>query len=95
VEAHDGGAPAATVRRGIPEVTHGGMTGQDSADDGALHADPPPVDQTNFAEPARPCGREVVLHHGMDIRRREGVQIERILDRDPKGLVVDAQVLRS
>ncbi len=71
------------------------MAHEHGADDRALHADPPPMDQPNFAEAARPRGREVFLHHRADVPGREGVQIERILDRDPEGLVVEAQALRS
>ncbi len=71
------------------------MARQHSADDRALHADPPPMDQPNFAEATRPRGREIFLHHRADICGRESVQIERVLDRDREGLVVEAQALRS
>jgi hypothetical protein len=56
--------------------------------DPALYADPPAVDQPHLDESPGVGGFEVVRDDRGDVARREGVKIERILDRDADGLVV-------
>src|SRR5262245_52323210 len=64
------------------------MPGQQRLHDPTLHADTAAVDQSDLGESAGVGRFEVVRDDRRDIARREGVQIERILDRDADGLVV-------
>jgi hypothetical protein len=56
--------------------------------DPALDADPATVDQPHLEESPLVGGFEIVRDDRRDVARREGVKIERILDRDADGLVV-------
>jgi hypothetical protein len=44
------------------------------------------VDQPDLGEASRVRGAEVIVDHGRDVARGEGVEIERILDGDRDGL---------
>ena len=50
--------------------------------DPALDSPPSPVDQTHLTQAGRMRGAEVLMNDGRDVARREGMQIERVLDRD-------------
>jgi hypothetical protein len=63
------------------------VTRQDGLHDRALDADPASVDQTHLAKAALVRGREVLLHDGRHVARRERMQIDRVLDRDPDRLL--------
>src|SRR5262249_22810342 len=63
------------------------MAGEHSLHDLALHADPSTVDQSNLDESPGLSGVEILRDDGRHVARREGVQIQRILDRDADGLV--------
>jgi len=56
-------------------------------DDLPLDPDAPAVDQPDLAEPSRGGGLEILVDDGGNVARGEGVQIQRILDRDADGLV--------
>ena len=63
------------------------MAGQQRANDRSLNADPPPMDQPHFTEPALAGGGEVLPDDRGDVARRESMKVERILDRDAERLV--------
>jgi hypothetical protein len=48
----------------------------------ALDAHPPPVDQPDLGEAARVGLAQVVVDDGGDVGGREGVEVERVLDRE-------------
>ena len=64
------------------------MPGQQRLHDAALHADTAAVDQPDLGESPGVGRFQVVRDDRGDVARREGVKIERILDRDADGLVV-------
>jgi hypothetical protein len=53
-----------------------------------LHPDPPAVDEPHLDESPGLGGFEIVGDDRGDVSRREGVQVQRILDRDADGLLV-------
>jgi hypothetical protein len=81
-------AEAAALRRRVGEGDDQRMPREQRLHDPALYADPPAVDQPHLDESPGVGGFEVVRDDRGDVARREGVKIERILDRDADGLVV-------
>jgi hypothetical protein len=63
------------------------MAGQHALHDPALHADPSTVDQSDLEESPGLGGVEILGDDRRHVARREGVQIQRILDRDADRLV--------
>ena len=63
------------------------MPGQERVHDRALDADAASVDQPDLAEPALPRSRQILLDDRHDVARRERVQIQRVLDRDPNRFI--------
>ena len=57
------------------------MTVQGALDEATLNTAPPPVNQADFPEAGRMRGPHVLLDHILHLTRREGMQVERILDR--------------
>jgi len=64
------------------------MSGEQSLHDLPLDADPPAVDQPHFDEPFGVSRFEVVGDDRGHVARREGVEVDSILDRDADGLAV-------
>jgi hypothetical protein len=84
---HRRAPPAPTpvgVVKGFDEVERG----QELADVLALHADAAAVDQADLTEALRTRFDEVVAGHVADLVRAEGVEVERVGDRDLDGVVV-------
>jgi hypothetical protein len=65
-----------------------GVAGQQRADDLALDADAAAVNQADLPEAAGVRRVEVFGDDRGDVTRREGVQVEGVLDRDANGLGV-------
>ncbi len=59
------------------------MPRQERVDDRALDADPTSVDQPDLTESSLVYRRQELLHDRRDVARRERVQVQCILDRDP------------
>src|SRR5207247_370639 len=59
--------------------------GQHLVDAPPLHAPAAAVDQPDLAKARLRCGFEVGLHDRRDLARREGMQVERALDREDDG----------
>ena len=85
-ELHDRRAPAAPLGRRVSEVGDEGMAREHGANDRALHPAAASVDQAHLAEATAVDSLQIVGDHGGNIGRREGVQVERILDGDGNGL---------
>jgi len=64
------------------------VPGEQRLHDRALDADPTTVDQPHLDESPGVGGFQIVRDDRGNVARREGVQIQRILDRDADGLVV-------
>jgi len=64
------------------------MPGEQRLHDRALDADPTTVDQPHLDESPSAGGFQIVRDDRGNVARREGVKIQRILDRDADGLVV-------
>jgi hypothetical protein len=64
------------------------VPGEQRLHDRALDADPTTVDQPHFDESPGVGGFQIVRDDSGNVARREGVKIQRILDRDADGLVV-------
>jgi hypothetical protein len=62
------------------------VRGQEGLHVGALHADAAAVDQPNLAEAARVGLVQILVDDGADVLGPEGVQVERVLDRQVDGL---------
>src|SRR3972149_624434 len=86
--AAQGRPPAAALGRRGGERGDAGVPREDGADDLALDADAAAVDQPHLCEAGGVGGLEVVGDGGGDVAGGEGVQVERVLDRDPDGLVL-------
>src|SRR5207247_4507200 len=84
-EPDDRRAPPAALGRRIGEAPDQRARGQDLVDAPPLHAAAPAVDQPDLAEARLQGGFEVGLHDRRDLARREGVQVERVLDRYDDG----------
>ena len=87
-EADDRGAGTPALGRRIGEAGDERMAGEDRLHDLALDADATAMDQPHFGEPSGVSGLEILGDDRGDVTRREGVQVERILDGDADGLVV-------
>ncbi len=75
------GERRAQVRfRSVPEFDDERVTTQDLLHDAALDTDSPAVDQANQPQPRGVRRNHVLVDHGRDIARLEGVQVDRILD---------------
>ena len=81
-------AEAAALGRRVGEAGDQRMAREQRLHDSALDADPATVDQPHLDESPLMGGFEIVRDDRRDVARREGVKIERILDRDADGLVV-------
>jgi hypothetical protein len=81
-------AEAAALGRCVGEAGDQRMPDQQRLHDAALHADTAAVDQPDLGESPGVGRFQVVRDDRGDVARREGVKIERILDRDADGLVV-------
>src|ERR1043166_6101932 len=77
----EGGAAAPTVLGRIRIARDQRMGGQEGLHTGALDADAAAVDQPDLAEASRVGGDQVLVDDGADVLRPEGVQVERVLDR--------------
>jgi len=64
------------------------VPGEQRLHDRALDADPTTVDQPHLDESAGVGGFQIARDDRGNVARREGVQIQRILDRDADRLVV-------
>jgi hypothetical protein len=64
------------------------MPREDGVHDLPLHPDPAAVDQPHLDESPGLGGFQIVGDDRGDVPRREGVQVQRILDRDADGLLV-------
>src|SRR5947209_20602093 len=64
------------------------MPGEDGLHDLPLDADAATVDQPHLGEPFGPSGFEILGDDGGHVARGEGVEVQRILDRDADGLVL-------
>ena len=69
--------------RGIPELDDERMSFERLLHDAALHAVAAAVNQADLAQPAAPCGEDVLLDDGRDVARSEGVEVEDVFDRNP------------
>src|SRR5205814_7664894 len=87
VQSNNRRAPPSPVRRSIRERGDERVVREQRLDDPALDADPSPVDQPHLGETARVGGLEVLGDDGRNVARGERVQVERVLDRDPDGLL--------
>ena len=63
------------------------MPGEDALDDPSLNADSSAVDQAHLGESLGMGGIEILSDDGRHVARREGVDVQRILDRDADRLV--------
>ncbi len=88
MQADERRAGASALGRCVGVRGDEGMAGEDRLHDFPLDADPSAVDQPHLDESHRLGGLQVVGDDRSDIARREGVEIQRILDRDASGLVV-------
>src|SRR5207245_10788448 len=86
-QADDGRAPPSPLRRSIRARGDERVVREQRLDDPALDADPSPVDQPHLGETARVGGLEVLGDDGRNVARGERVQVERVLDRAPDGLL--------
>jgi hypothetical protein len=75
----DGGAEMAL--RGIPELDDERVILERLLDDAALDAFAAPVNQPYLAQPGLMRGAHVLLDHGLDVARGEGMEIESVFDR--------------
>ena len=64
------------------------MPAQQGLDGGALHSDPPTVDQPDFPQSAFVSRPQVLVDDRPNVPRGERVQIERVLDGNAHRLVV-------
>src|SRR5204863_5551593 len=78
-------APPAAPGRRVGEALHQRARGQDLVDAPPLHAPAAAVVHPYLAEARLQGGFEVGLHDRRDLARREGVQVERVLDRYDDG----------
>jgi hypothetical protein len=77
----DRGTPTAPIRRRVGEGLDKGMSGQDRANNRPLGACTAAVNDADLVKSAADGLREVLLDEVRDIPRREGVEIQGILDR--------------
>lgn len=66
----------------VPELDDARMTIERGLDDTALHAASSTVDEPHLAEAGRRRRVDVLGNHGRYVARREGVQIQFVLDWD-------------
>src|SRR2546426_159703 len=85
----DGGrrAPAAGLRGRVTERHDERSAGEDGADDLALNADPPSVDDPDLVESGPMRLGQVLLDHGLDLLRQERMKVEHGLDGETDRLV--------
>src|SRR5512135_1020823 len=94
----DGRAGAAALGRRVEELRDVVAPGEQAAHFGPPHADALAVDQPHLAKAGLPGEAQVLLHRGGDVLGAEGVEIERVLERDAfqtGGLSVVARVTRA
>jgi hypothetical protein len=72
--------------RGVGEAGDQGVAREHGADDRPLHATTASVDEADLAEAPGVNRFQIVGDDGRDVGRSEGMQVERILDRDGNGL---------
>src|SRR5438552_13641495 len=82
LEPRDGRTPSAALGWCIGEALDERMSGQGLANALALHAASSPMDQPDLAESGAGGGFQVGRDDGRRLARQEGVQVERVLDRD-------------
>jgi len=87
-QAHQRGPTATALLRRIPEADHQRMGGQECLHAGALHPDAAPVDQPDLGEATGVCRAQVLVDDRAHVLGAEGVQIERVLDRQLDGVVL-------
>ena len=87
-QADNRGAGTPALGRRIGEAGDERMAGEDRLHDLPLDADAAAMDQPHLDEPSGVSGVEILGDDRGDVTRREGVQVERILDGDADGLVV-------
>jgi hypothetical protein len=68
---------------GVPELLDQRMALERLLDDATLNAFAAPMDEADFPEARLVGGVHVLFDDRRDVARREGVEIERILDRNP------------
>ncbi len=71
----------------VPEFDDERVPFQLSLNDAALDAAPAPVDDADFAQAGGGGGVDVFVDHGGDVSGWEGMEVERVLDRNTDGLV--------
>src|SRR5581483_8039870 len=91
VEADDGGARAAALGRRLPQLGDEGVAREEGPHARPLHALPAAVDHADLDEPRRGGGLEVRLDDREHLGRREGMEVEGVLDRDRDRRVVLAR----
>ena len=67
---------------GVPEFDDKRVAFESVLNDAALYAAAAAMNQTNFTEASFPCRVHVFLDHRLDVARLEGMEVQRILDRD-------------
>ena len=87
LQADDRRAGAAALGRRVGVSGDERVAGEDSLDELSLHADPAAVDQAHLDESLGLGRIEILRDDRRHVARREGVQVQRILDRDADRLV--------
>lgn len=80
-QSDDRSAPTASIRWRVGEGLDEGMSGQDRADNRPLGACTAAVNDADLVKSTADGLREVLLDEVRDIPRREGVEVQGILDR--------------
>ena len=92
-QRHQRRSPTPRFGRGVAEAAHARIALEHLAHDLALHADAAAVDDAQLAQTLLPGGVEVVAHHVGHLLGQEGVEVERVGDRDLDRLGLVAVVL--
>ncbi len=87
-QSDERGAGTSTLGRGVGIAGNEGVPSEQRSYDLALDADSPAVDQPHFGESFGMSGLQVVADDQGHLARREGVEVQGILDRDADGLAV-------
>jgi hypothetical protein len=69
-----------TSIRGVLKSSHRRIPAEEFSYDFTLNADAAPVDDADLTVASKDCLVEVFLHQALDLRRREGVQIDPVLN---------------
>ncbi len=94
-QRHQRRSPTPRFGRGVAEAAHPRIALEHLAHDLALHADAAAVDDAQLAQTFLPRGVEIVAHHVGHLLGQEGVEVERVGDRDLDQLRELVAVVRS